>query len=113
MASTDIQEHASPASGDVKLSQNGKTEIVNPPVDFSKFRLLHEVFRHRAEDPLQTPIMAFPKHEHHDFEYFTAKDLDACTNRAAWLYEVRGLQVVSCTRPFQADHTFRGFSNFH
>ena len=112
MASTDTEEHTSPVSGDVKLSQQRNTENVNPPVDFSKFRLLHDVFRHRAEDPLQTPIIAFPQHEHHDFEYFTAMDMDGFTNSAAWLYEDRGLQTVSETRPSHANHMFREFLNF-
>ncbi|KAL9129611.1 MAG: hypothetical protein Q9217_001967 [Psora testacea] len=60
----------------------------NPPIDFSKFHLLHEVFRHRGADPHQTPLMAFPKHVHDDYEYFTGQDLDRFTDCAAWVYHV-------------------------
>ncbi|MCJ1381650.1 hypothetical protein MMC17_004761 [Xylographa soralifera] len=58
----------------------------NPEIDLSKFQLLHEVFRHRAADPVQVPLMAFPKLGFADYEYFTGKILDRFTDTAAWHY---------------------------
>ena len=59
---------------------------VNPPVDFCSFRLLNDVFRVRAADPVQVPLLAFPKSRAADFEYFTGKDLDRFTDAAALYY---------------------------
>lgn len=59
---------------------------MNPPVDLSSFHLLHDVFRIRAKDPVQIPLLAFPAHVDADFEYFTGKDLDRFTDKAAWYY---------------------------
>ena len=59
---------------------------MNSKIDFSEFQLLHEVFRHRAADPIQTKLMAFPKVGFADFEYFTGKTLDQFTDAAAWHY---------------------------
>lgn len=66
------------------MSNNHADE--NPEIDLSKFQLLHEVFRHRAADPIQTNLMAFPKSGFADYEYFTGKVLDRFTDAAAWHY---------------------------
>ena len=70
----------------------------NPSVEASKFRLLHEVFRHRAADPVQVPLMAFPKSKFSDFELFTAQDLDRFVDTAAWHYSQANLQTVRSTK---------------
>ena len=74
--------------------QNGDLE--NPPYDFSKFRLLDDVFRQRATDPIQKPLMAFPRSPRgvDDFEYHTGKDLDRYTDEAAWFYKRANLATV-------------------
>ena len=69
-------------------------QAINPETDFSKFQLLHEVFRHRAADPIQTKLMAFPRVGFADFEYFTGKTLDQFTDAAAWHYAKANLQIV-------------------
>lgn len=66
----------------------------NPEIELSKFQLLHDVFRHRAADPIQTPLMAFPKSGVADYEYFTGKVLDRFTDTAAWHYTKANLQTV-------------------
>ena len=66
----------------------------NPENDFSKFQLLHEVFRHRAADPIQVPLMAFPKSGFADYEYFTGEILDRFTDTAAWYYTKANLRTV-------------------
>ena len=58
----------------------------NPETDFSNFQLLHELFRHRAADPIQTNLLAFPKLGFADYEYFTGESLDRFTDGAAWHY---------------------------
>ena len=67
---------------------------MNSEIDFSKFQLLHEVFRHRAADPIQTKLMAFPRAGFKDFESFTGKALDQFTDSAAWYYAKANLQTV-------------------
>ena len=66
----------------------------NPEIDFSKFQLLHDVFRHRAADPVQTNLLAFPKSSFADYEYFTGKILDRFTDAAAWRYTKMNLRMV-------------------
>lgn len=66
----------------------------NPEIDLSRFQLLHEVFRHRAADPIQRPLMAFPKSGFADYEYFTGKVLDQFTDTAAWHYAKANIQTV-------------------
>ncbi|KAF6229077.1 hypothetical protein HO133_007191 [Letharia lupina] len=65
----------------------------NPEIDLSRFQLLHEVFRHRAADPIQRPLMAFPKSGFADYEYFTGKVLDQFTDTAAWHYAKANIQT--------------------
>ncbi|KAL8940475.1 MAG: hypothetical protein Q9216_002804 [Gyalolechia sp. 2 TL-2023] len=69
-------------------------EALNPPVDFSHFHLLDDVFRVRATDPVQVPLLAFPKSQAADFEYFTGKDLDRFTDEAAWYYSKADLDTT-------------------
>ncbi|KAL9617569.1 MAG: hypothetical protein Q9160_007639 [Pyrenula sp. 1 TL-2023] len=71
-----------------------ESEKTNPPVDLSRYRLLHQVLSHRATDPVQVPLIAFPKHRHADFQYFTAKDLHRFANNAAWIYEEKALRTT-------------------
>ena len=66
----------------------------NPPIDLSSFHLLHDVFRVRAADPIQVPLLAFPKTRAADFEYFTGKDLDRFTDAAAWHYVKAEMSMV-------------------
>lgn len=74
------------------MSNNHADE--NPEIDLSNFQLLHEVFRHRAADPIQTNLMAFPKSGFADYEYFTGKILDRFTDAAAWHYAKVNLRTV-------------------
>ncbi|KAL6720006.1 hypothetical protein ACLMJK_001927 [Lecanora helva] len=71
-------------------------ELQNPPYDWSKFRLLDDVLRDRATDPVQRPLMAFPKSPRgsDDFEYHTGKDLDRYTDEAAWFYTKANLATT-------------------
>lgn len=91
------QEHESFSSDMISTVQKRQDESkkLNPPVDLSKYRLLHQVLSHRATDPVQVPLIAFPKSGHADFQYFTAKDLDRFANCAAWMYEEKALRTVS------------------
>ena len=66
----------------------------NPPVDFSSFHLMHDVFKIRGEDPIQRPLLALPQQGVDDFEYFSGKDLDRFTDEAAWHYERAKMPVV-------------------
>ena len=68
-----------------------KSSKLNSPVDIGKYRLLDQVFRHRAADPCQVPLLAFPKHNHADFEFFTGRQLDRFTDSAAWIHQGQGL----------------------
>ena len=69
-------------------------QTTNSEIDFSRFQLLHEVLRHRAADPIQTKLMAFPRVGFADFEYFTGKTLDQFTDAAAWHYAEANLRMV-------------------
>ena len=72
-------------------------EGASPADDLGTFNFLDEVFRCRAADKIQTPLMAFPKSERGaaDFEYFNGQDLDRFTDRAAWHYTAENLRTVS------------------
>ena len=69
----------------------GKSSKVNSPVDVGKYQLLDQVFLHRAADPCQVPLLAFPKYHHADYEFFTGALLDRFTNCAAWILQGQGL----------------------
>ncbi|KAI4222337.1 MAG: hypothetical protein L6R36_006221 [Xanthoria steineri] len=70
---------------DVLMEESRATKS-NPPVDFSHFQLLHDVFKIRSADPIQVPLLAFPRSRADDFEYFTADVLERFTSSAAWFY---------------------------
>lgn len=61
------------------------------------FVLLDDLFRLRAADSLQLPLLAFPKSEKgtHDFEHLTGQVLNRFVDRAAKHYMKSGLQAVS------------------
>ena len=84
-----------PSSTDTSPSPKD-SEDENPPVDLSSFHLLHDVFRARAADPVQVPLLAFPRSPRGaaDFEYFTGKDLDRFTDEAAWYYATARIDTV-------------------
>ena len=98
MSRTNSHDNPVPLANDSTQSLHVSRKItnaLNPPVDFSEFHLLHEVFRHRAADLHQGPLLAFPQQRHDDFEYFTGKDLDRYVDCAAWVYEGKSLRTVS------------------
>lgn len=68
--------------------------------DPASFQLLDDVFRLRAADKIQTPLMAFPRSERgvSDYEYFTGQDMDRFTDQAAWHYmrsELKSVRLIS------------------
>ena len=92
------EDTISPLSIDSHLDvSHARSKRMNPPVDLSKYRLFHQVFRHRAADPFPAPLVAFPVQAYADYEYFDAGTLDRFTNYAAWSYERKGLRTVSKT----------------
>ncbi|CAL8582618.1 hypothetical protein XPA_008273 [Xanthoria parietina] len=58
------------------------------------FQLLHDVFRIRSADPIQVPLLAFPRSRAGDFEYFTADVLERFTSSAACCYAHANLSTV-------------------
>lgn len=97
VSSLDIQDRvSSPSDGDSSLDVcHKKSKKVNPPVDLAEYQLLHQVLRHRAADPIQVPLLAFPKRGYADYEYFTGADLYRFADCAASIYEKQGLRTVS------------------
>ena len=83
--------------------ENAPTE--NPPYDYSKWHLLDDVFRIRAADPVQKPLLAIPKSPRGiaDFEYHTGKDLNRFTDEAAWFYSKGKIETVRTTSLLQSD----------
>lgn len=67
-----------------------------PEEDLGEFILIDDLFRARAKDKVQKPLIAFPKSERSasDFEYFTARDLDRFVEHAAEHYLGLGLKLV-------------------
>lgn len=64
--------------------------------DLGDLVLLDDVFKARAKDKVQTPLIAFPKSERGagDFEFFTGQDLDRIIEHAARHYMNTKLKVV-------------------
>lgn len=60
----------------------------NAEPDFSNFHLFSDLFRIRSQDPIQEPLLAFPKSKSgwDDWEYFTGKQLDRWADLTAWAY---------------------------
>lgn len=69
---------------------------MGPEVDLGEILLIDDLFRVRAKDKVQKPLMAFPKSESSvsDFEYFTGRDLDRFVEHAARHYLGLGLKLV-------------------
>lgn len=61
------------------------------------FSLINDVFRLRAMDKVQTPLMAFPNSQRGvtKFEHLTGQDLDRFTNHTAKYYTRLNPKVVS------------------
>lgn len=66
-------------------------------VSLGDFVLLDDLFRLRAADPVQVPLLGLPKSEKgaKDFELLTGQDLDRFVDRAAKHYAESELHVVS------------------
>lgn len=67
-----------------------------PEEDLGEIILIDDLFRLRAKDKVQKPLIAFPKSESSvsDFEYFTGRDLDRFVEHAARHYLGLGLKLV-------------------
>lgn len=65
--------------------------------DLGEFVLIDDLFKARAKDQSQKPLIAFSKSERgvSDFEFFTGSDLDRFIEHAASYYMQAGLRVVS------------------
>ncbi|KAL8738447.1 MAG: hypothetical protein Q9181_000761 [Wetmoreana brouardii] len=63
--------------------------------DLGEFTLIDDLFKARAKDKVQKPLLAFPTSERgaSDFEFFTGKDLDRFVEHAARYYLNGGLKV--------------------
>ena len=61
------------------------------------FYLLDDVFKLRAADKIQNPLIAFPKSDRAvaEFEYFTGQDIDRFIDMAAKHYQEAKLRAVS------------------
>lgn len=66
-------------------------------VSLGEFLLLDDLFRLRAADPVQVPLLGFPKSEKgtKDFELLTGQDLNRFVDRAAKHYVESELHTVS------------------
>ncbi|KAL8631707.1 hypothetical protein Q9189_002614 [Teloschistes chrysophthalmus] len=73
--------------------------------DLGDLVLLDDVFKARAKDKVQTPLIAFPKSERGagDFEFFTGQDLDRIIEHAARHYMNTKLKVVAVLGPTNID----------
>lgn len=65
--------------------------------DLGEFVIIDDLFKARAKDKIQKPLIAFPASERgvSDFEIFTGLDLDRFVEHAARYYLQAGLRVVS------------------
>ncbi|KAL8958002.1 MAG: hypothetical protein Q9193_004858, partial [Seirophora villosa] len=68
--------------------------------DLGEFVLIDDLFKARARDKIQTPLIAFPKSKRgiSDFEFFTGQDLDRFIEHAARYYSQAGLRVHDNSR---------------
>ncbi|KAL9611143.1 MAG: hypothetical protein Q9167_004196 [Letrouitia subvulpina] len=90
----DLQEDNPPTS-ETKFSLDKcqeQSRKINPAVDQSQYRIFHQVLRHRAADPYQVPLIAFPSSTQADYEYYTGATLYRFANCAASVYEEKGLK---------------------
>lgn len=76
----------------LSLENGGK----GPEADLGEIILIDDLFKVRAQDKVQKPLIAFPKSERSvsDFEYFTGRDLDRFVEHAARHYLGLGLKLV-------------------
>lgn len=67
--------------------------------DLGEFIVIDDLFKARANDKFQKPLIAFPRSERgtSDFELFTGRDLDRFVEHAARYYIQSGVKVVSDT----------------
>ncbi|KAL8694896.1 MAG: hypothetical protein Q9218_000560 [Villophora microphyllina] len=67
----------------------------DPDSELGDLVIIDDVFKARAKDKIQTPLIAFPKSERgaSDFEFFTGQDLDRIIEHAARHYMRAGLRV--------------------
>lgn len=70
-------------------------------VKLGDFVLLDDLFKLRAADPVQVPLIGIPNPQAsaNDFELLTGKDINDFVNRAAKYYEESDLRVVSLSPP--------------
>ncbi|KAL9602180.1 MAG: hypothetical protein Q9219_002044 [cf. Caloplaca sp. 3 TL-2023] len=68
--------------------------------DLGEFLLIDDLFKARAKDKIQKPLIAFPKSERgvSDFEFFNGRDLDRFIENAARHYGQVGLRVTEYSR---------------
>lgn len=61
------------------------------------FIIIDDLFKARANDRIQKPLLAFPRSERgvSDFELFSGQDLDRFVEHAAKYYLQAGLRTVS------------------
>ncbi|KAL8933717.1 MAG: hypothetical protein Q9216_006236 [Gyalolechia sp. 2 TL-2023] len=81
-------------------SQAGSHETSGLDDDLGEFVIIDDLFKQRAKDQVQKPLIAFPASERGiiDFEYFTGQDLDRFVEHAARYYLQAGLRVNHNTR---------------
>lgn len=97
ISTQDLQQDG-PAPSEIKFSLDKcqeQSRKINPVVDQSQYRILHQVLRHRAADPYQVPLIAFPRSTQADYEYYTGAMLYRFADCAASIYEEKGLKTVS------------------
>ncbi|KAL8734217.1 MAG: hypothetical protein Q9166_001703 [cf. Caloplaca sp. 2 TL-2023] len=72
----------------------------DPEEDLGEFILIDDLFKARAKDKVQRPLVAFPKSERgvSDFEYFTGRDLDRFVEHTAKHYLEVGLKIGEYAR---------------
>ena len=70
-------------------------------VDNTGLQTLDELIRRRAEDDVQTPILAYPKSSQGvtDYEYFSGRDIDRFIDSGAKALIEKGLKPVVCGDP--------------
>ena len=65
--------------------------------ELGQLDILDDLIRHRAEDPTQVPILAYPAHHDNDsyYNYYTGKELDWLISERAEAFMSLGLNSVS------------------
>ncbi|KAL9043026.1 MAG: hypothetical protein Q9214_003616 [Letrouitia sp. 1 TL-2023] len=94
--STQNLQQDDPSPSKIKFSLDNcqeQSRKFNPVVDQSQYRIFHQVLRHRAADPYQVPLIAFPRSTQADYEYYTGAMLYRFADCAASMYEEKGLKT--------------------